>query len=172
MKATEELNKCDLFDQIGISILNGLVSFDTQTKNPDRYGWWDNSGTTISNQKILNEIKCNHSSQLYFDTTVLTKKDFDQLVNGTPDDVTPLYFSITNRYTFCFNLRKIAADPSVYEIKTKYAVSTKYGNNPYMRDEVWIYFDRKKCRDKGYMTLIKKGGKTFGYDIDKLLRVG
>lgn len=174
-------NNCEKFDQIGIDIVKGLVSFTSYTKNPDRYGLWDLSGGTqykgnmtngIQNKKILFEIKCNHSSQLTFDTSVLTKKDFDSLINNTPDDVTPFYIIITNYRTLVFNLRNVASCPELYDIKTKYAISTKMGENPKYRDEVWVYLDKAKCKQKGFLKIIKKGSMNYNYNIDKLLSVG
>ncbi|MCX2474070.1 hypothetical protein OQZ33_06990 [Pedobacter sp. MC2016-05] len=169
MKAIE--NGFLKFDKIGLDIVSQLIKWDSFNPNEaDKYGWYD-ADATRGDKKYKIEIKCNDSVQLQHMTTIITKKDFDDLTTNSTDG-TPLYFIVTNRCTFAYNLAAVANDADVFEVKQKENRNTSMGNNGYYRLEEWVYIDRIKARNKGYMKLIKRGGKHFNYNIDLLLKGG
>ncbi|WP_316736250.1 hypothetical protein [Pedobacter aquatilis] len=164
-------NKFTHFDQIGNDIISKMIGWSTfQTNKLDKFGWWDSSGTTFFGHRILQEIKCNSSNQRNFSTTIITKHDFDKLVANTPEDVEAFYFIIMNSVTYCLNLKKIAADADVFEIKKQVNRNTTMGSIGYYREEEWVYINKSKAVKKGYMRVLKKGGLNYGYNIDKLLK--
>lgn len=170
MQAQDNFNR---FDQIGNDIVSKIIGWSTfQTNTIDRFGWWDSSGTTFFGNKILQEIKCNNSSQRNYPTVIITLSDFNNLIEKTPSDVSAFYFIIMNSVTYCLNLKKIAADKDVFTIKNQVNRNTTMGTIGYFRNEEWVYIDKAKASKKGYMTIIKKGGLTYGYNIDKLLQIG
>ena len=158
------------FDRLGQNLLISFISFNTYHDNStDEYGFYDASGTTKTNKKVLFELKCNDSKQDSFPTSIITKADFDKILSQTPEDVAPFYVTFTNNQTNIINLRKIADDPEVYFIKEVRNKISEMGNEVY-RYEDWVYINRLQARKKGYLKRLFKGGLKAGIDIDGELR--
>ncbi|WP_316797302.1 hypothetical protein [Pedobacter agri] len=166
----QQQDNFNFFDQLGQKILKNSISFDSYHDNSvDQYGWYDCSGSTLNNL-VLFELKCNNSSQDTFNTTIITKTDWDKLLTNTPDDVNLIYTIFTNNHTYHHNLKKIAEDESLFDIKPANNKSTSMGSDSYERVEEWVYIYRKPALAKGLLKIKNVGGKASGFDIDKELK--
>ena len=171
----QQQNNFKNFDRLGINLLLGFYSFNTFHDNGlDTFGFFDASGTSYHKgviRKSLFEIKCNKEYTNNCTHSIITKADFDKLLANTPSDVDIFYICFTDTQTNVFNLRKVAADPSVYYTKTIKNKSTEMNANSNYRDEEIIYLNRLMCRQKRYLKRHFKGALTFGYNIDNALQM-
>lgn len=162
------------FDSLGTGLLVSMFNMATFYDNKaDRYSWFDASGTTTYKgitKDVIFEVKCNNSSITNYECSIITKADFDALIQLSPKDVEPMYVTFTNNVTYVFNLRKVFADPSVWYVKEVVNKAAEMRNNGVYIHEEWVYLRRNQCKEKGYMKEITKGSTTYGININEELR--